>query len=464
MAALAVLALLACDARKPSVVAAAPVHDAQPAACRASAATERLLRGLRQRLVIEAFATRGDVLERTLGALADASRSVEVRTVDRARADELGIKTRGVAFAYGAERDVIPEIESADDGGLELWIAMKISELRDKADAIHHRIGVLVGHGEISLGEANLLPAAAGKPSVREIITRNFPTFEFVDVDLRGGAQPIDETLEGLVVTEPERDLTTTELRRIDDFVMHGRALVVLAGAANMRAGDTKMLATLSTHGLERLLDGYGIELHRDVVLDFERSFQLSAMTQSGVATVRFPAILEVDRDRLDASFLPFFRLERLEMPFVSSLAIHPEKQPSATLKVVARSSAKATLDASDALELGLRTWKPRGEYRQRDIAAYAQGKMHSAFGASSVPDGATARVLVVSAAQMTANPFARAGNPGDAVLLQMATSYGNMEAAPAPLLDAILFMHNTLEAIALDPALAELATRAPCR
>ena len=63
--------------------------------------------------------------------------------------------------------------------------------------------------------------------------------------------------------------------------------------------------------------------------------------------------------------------------------------------------------------------WKPQGQYGQRAVAITLEGTLKSAF-AGNEASGISApaqskdksRVLVISAAQFLANPFARAGNP----------------------------------------------------
>ena len=50
-----------------------------------------------------------------------------------------------------------------------------------------------------------------------------------MSVDLKGGDIAVDENLDGLIITQPGKDLTEKELRRIDQFVMKGKSLAVIA-------------------------------------------------------------------------------------------------------------------------------------------------------------------------------------------------------------------------------------------
>jgi hypothetical protein len=351
--------------------------------------------------------------------------------------DEKGAITQGymgLVFKYGSEKDVIPSLSPDRTDGLEFWITNKLRELRDKADNNKHKVGVLTGHDEMKLTEPNLVPGGQkGKgPSVQDIITQNFKFYEFVPVDLKGGDSAIDETLDGLIITQPGKDLTEKELRRIDQFVMKGKSLAVIASAVNVKPSDATMNATLNIHGLDKLLDGYGIEMRKDVVLDFNHAFTVLVPTESGIARLAFPQFLHVTDDSrftgnealLDTSFPAFFRLDELMFPFVSSIVLHKDKQAEAkTMKVVARSSPYSFRETTDTVDLKpFQHWKPKAEKpEQYDIAATVEGTLNSAFPSGDkmgvdTPEKSAqpARVFVLSASQYLANPFERAGEGQD--------------------------------------------------
>ena len=76
---------------------------------------------------------------------------------------------------------------------------------------------------------------------MQSIIQQALPFYKLEDLDLKEGETEIDEGLVGLIITQPGKDFTDKELRRIDQFVMRGRSLVVVAGAANLKASDSTM-------------------------------------------------------------------------------------------------------------------------------------------------------------------------------------------------------------------------------
>lgn len=375
-------------------------------------------------------------------------------TEDRA---EVAQGYMGLVFTYKTQRDKIPVLSPDYNTGLEFWITNKIRELKDAGDKTKHKIGVLTGHDEIKLSDANLVPGGAGQgaPTIQAIIGQYFPFYEITEVDLKEGDAEIDEALDGLLITQPGKELTEKELRRIDQFVMRGKSLAVLASAVNTKSGDATMTATLDTHGLEKLLLGYGIEMRKDVVLDFGRPFRVRVDTLTGPRTMIFPQMLDVREDSrfsgnealLDTSFAAFFRIPQASFPFASSLALHPDKQPQLgdKLRVVARSSPASLVETGDTVDLRpARQWRPKGEFNQQAIAAVAEGTLKTAF-----PEGdkmgveapgestSAARVLVLSSAQFFANPFVRSGKGPDLGQMGMMMPHGggdeflNMIAVP---------------------------------
>lgn len=394
----------------------------------------------------------------------------------------------GLVFNYGTERDAIKFLPPGQTEGLEFWITNKIREVRDKAEGIKHKIGVLQGHDEIKLTDPNLAPPNAGRYAIQPIITQNFTFYQFQDVDLKGGDAEIDDTLDGLIITQPAKDITEKELRRIDQFVMKGKSLAVFASAVNVKASDATMSAELNNHGLDKLLEGYGIKVKKDVVLDFGRSFRVGVMTQTGMpATALFPQFINVEDDsryegdekRLDTAFPTFFRVPQVIWPFASSVELDRTKQPEVAadkMKIIARSTQYAIHETSDKVDLKpFRAWKPKGTWEQFGIAATVEGPLKSAFPTGDkqgveAPEKSKApsRILVVSSSQFLANPLARAGagqemgGPmgmppmgGDEQLQQLAMPYAQLV-----LTTTILSFKNTLDWITGDTDLLAVSAK----
>ena len=379
----------------------------------------------------------------------------------------------GLVFKYGSERDVIPQLNPSRTEGLEFWITNKIREVRDKAEDIKHRIGVVTGKDELKLSDNNLVARKGrqGSPSMEQILKQAFPFYSIETVELKE-SEPIDEKLAGLIITQPGKDYTDKELRRVDEFLMRGsKSLVVVASAVNLKPQDASMQATLNLHNLDKLLVGYGINIKKNAVLDFGAQFRIPILTASGqVSAIRHPGLLHLyddprlddDKKLLDTGFAAFFRMEEIAFPMASEIELLPKKQPKGVeLKAVARTTPQATVLTSDTVDMALKPqWEPKPPMQQRIVAAAAKGKLKSAFGKNEEIKAneqapTSSRVLVLASSLFLTNPFAYAGNGqemsgqfqmmgsvgGDAQLQAVAQPY-----AQRYLTNTILCLKNTLD------------------
>jgi ABC-type uncharacterized transport system involved in gliding motility auxiliary subunit len=394
----------------------------------------------------------------------------------------------GLVFKYGSEKGV-QQLMPGQAQGLEFLLSNKIREIRNKADNIKHKIGLVTGKDELKLSDTNLLPkqGQGGGASIKAILDQHFPFYDMVDVELKEDSE-IDPELMGLVISQPQKDYTDKELQRIDQFLMRGdKALAVFASAVNIKPNDPKMKATLSTHGLEKLLAGYGINIKKNALLDFGAHLQTPVITQAGIQAVRHPPIAHVAEDPrlegddrvLDTSFPTFFRLQEAAFPYPSSLEILRDKQPAEVkIDVIARTTPNTTELTDETIDMSLRLdgWQPKPPFEQHAIAAAADGPLKSAFPDAEgrgydVPDQAekASRVLVVSSSQFLTNPFAYSGNGpelgqqfqmfgnvgGDPQLLAVAGPY-----AQRYLTNTLLAVKNTMDWISGDQDLLAISAK----
>jgi hypothetical protein len=126
----------------------------------------------------------------------------------------------------------------------------------------------------------------------------------------------------------------------------------------------------------------------------------------------------------------------------------HPERQPAAIVQVVARSTQRAASERFETRSL----WPaendaPRGDLAERALAIGVEGKVASAFGEGSAE---RARIVVISASQFLANPFARAAAAMDSDAALLSQPY-----AQRHLTTTILAFKNTLDWISAEDDLA---------
>lgn len=385
----------------------------------------------------------------------------------------------GLVLKYRSEKDVLPQLDPRQGAGLEFWITNKIRELRDKADDIKHKIGVVTGKDELKLTDNNLVPRQGQGQTVniQGIFNQAFPFYSFEDVTLSEGAE-INPELAGLIITQPQKDYSEGELKRIDEFLMRGgKSLAVFASAVSLKPNDAEMQAELNLHGLDTLTAGYGLNIQKNAVFDFGAEFRLPIMTQGGIAAIRHPGIAHVtdspyfdgDEETLDTSFPSFFRLPEVAFPFPSSIEILKDKQPAdVKIQVVARTTPNASATSEGPVDMKLRSdWRPKPPFEQRAIAAVAEGKLKSAFGETRAPE--PSRVLVIASSEFLTNPFAYSGNGpemdgqfamfagagGDRDLQMVAQPY-----AQRYLTQTILSLKNTLDWMSGDADLLAVSAK----
>src|SRR5579859_493036 len=482
-----------------------------------------LLRSMKQELTVDAYVTRGlpkvdsfvrdlrDLLQeyKNAGGAKFSYTLIEAKDEDtKKKAKDAGLVEQpfgesstteddklavtqgfmGLVFKYGEQQDVIKFLPPDRTDGLEFWITNKIREIRDKGDDIHHKIGILTGHDEIKPSDNNLVPSNMGKFSMQGIITQNFPFYSFTDVDLKSGDAEIPDDLDGLIITQPGKDLSEKELRRIDQFVMKGKSLAVFASAVNVKANDATMNASMNLHGLDKLLGGYGIEVQKDVVLDIWRHARVVVQTAGGMAGAELQQVLDVQDDSrfspeeqlIDTSFACLFRVEDVAVPFASSLAIKQDKQPGTKMHVVMRSTPAAVHLTGDTVDLKpFQKWAPKLKGLQQQqfaVAANVEGTLKSAFQEGDKegverPDQSTkpARVFVLASSQFLANPLSRAGTGpdmgqfgmmmpnlgGDEQLLMLAGPYAQQFVT-----GSILVFKNTLDWLTGDTDLLAVSAK----
>lgn len=485
----------------------------------------RLVRNLKQPIQVDAYVTRGlaqlDTFVRDLtDLLKEYQRAGNGRfkfTIIEANTDELRQRAKdaglepmtsidanavsgdkaeiaqgymGLVIKYGSEKEVIPQMAPNMSTGLEFWITNKVREVRDRAENVKHQIGVVINKDELKLSDPNLLArhGQRGSPNLQQILTSNFPFYSFTDVDLKDGAEEISKDLAGLIITQPRKAYTERELRRIDQFLMRGgKSLVIYASAVTMKPQDPSMQAEIDLHDLNKLTQGYGIDLKKDAVMDYGAQFSFIVPTGTGqFVAIRHPAIARVLDDPrldekeqlLDTKFAGFFRIPELSFPFASSVDLLRSKQPAdVELKIVARSTPQASVVTGDTVDLKLKAdWKPKPPFKQVGLAAYAKGKLRSAFAEAkdesiAVPERAEkdSRVLVVGSSEFITNPFAYAGNGqemggqfqmmgaigGDQLLQSVAQPY-----AERYLMNTIVSVKNTLDWMTGDSDLIEASAK----
>lgn len=280
--------------------------------------------------------------------------------------EELSMKEgyRGIAFIYMGNTRQIAVVE--DTAGLEYQITTILKDMTGE----RMPVGLLTGHEEPTAEQGHKLLAERAK------------TYSFRSVDLSGGDREVPREIRALIISGPTKELNERELRRIDQYLMRGGSVGIFTGNVNVDIEQApNFTASEATHGLNRLLEGYGVRIGKNLVFD-RQCVPLPARGPGGMPVLLpYPAWPVVAFNEQQSAHPVAFRLSQTVMPFASSLS-RPRLRAAKNLKVtdLMRTSAESWLQ-SGSFELDpMQRWRPEGRSGPFTLAIAAEGRIPSAF------------------------------------------------------------------------------------
>ncbi len=128
------------------------------------------------------------------------------------------------------------------------------------------RIGYITGHGEVELNDQQ---SPQGGAILRQVLS---DVYEVQDIDLAAGDIPADLGL--LIINGPRKAYTDSEVFKIDQFLMKGKAALFFLDSFNeINLGQQNpmmqqpVVVPVDT-GLDGLLRAYGVVVNKNIVLD----------------------------------------------------------------------------------------------------------------------------------------------------------------------------------------------------
>jgi ABC-type uncharacterized transport system involved in gliding motility auxiliary subunit len=285
---------------------------------------------------------------------------------------------RGISFHYLGDTKSIKHIDSTD--GLEYEITQTIKQMVGEKT----EVGVLGGHEGPTLEK--------GLSALKQYL----PTYELKEVK---ADQEIPTTLKALLVVHPENALSETELRYINQYVMHGGSLAVFGGGIKMDATQGEKPTALPVDsGLNKLLEKWGVTIDNRIVADAQCGRARMPTQIPGLAIpVPYPPVPIITVDEQQRKHPAMFRINQVALPYAVRLALNDnlKADKAVTRTVLARSSEQAWLMEGDTIALEPReSWSVPGYSGPFTVGVALEGKLPSAFGeakASEAPAGAEA-------------------------------------------------------------------------
>lgn len=309
---------------------------------------------------------------------------VEVRVLEQ---DQQQTKRAwmGISVRYGEEKESLPVVQ--DTSSLEYDLTTIIRRLTRTKTPV---LGVVQGHGEPTPDE--------GLGRLKDALAQNY---EVRGVTLtEGEATKVPDDVDALVVVGPNTAYTEAELKAIDEFIMKGKGAGFLLDRAQVDLRSFQPTAV--SHGVEKLVETYGIELGSQLVGDVDCA-SLSVSEKRGMFVFQRP---------IQYPFIPALKtlvgdsmltrgIAGLTVPF--AVPLYKKQVEGVVVDVLGKSSSKSWLE--DATPEAL---SPQRDYQTADVTMTgpydlimtAKGTMPSFADPAKKSEG-EARVFVVGSSTM---------------------------------------------------------------
>jgi len=309
----------------------------------------------------------------------DGVRRVQHQALDR---DRISVVEgyRGLVIKYLGESKALPVIQ--DTSGLEYDITMAIKELIGDTTTI----GILGGHEGPNLTK--------GLTGLRDAL----PTYELEEVEANADltetvGEGDEEELKyaAVLVVAPETELSETELRYLDRYVMNGGSLGVFGGGVKLNIEGQEPTAETFDPGLNPLLRNWGVEVASNIVYDFPNCSRAPMRGPLGLqVAVPYPPVPIVNTTEEAQEHSVLFRIPSVTMPFTSSLGLTSAPE-GVNVQVLAASSGNSWTESGAGINLRprqLREWRITGERGENELMVAIEGTLPSAFAAVSSESG----------------------------------------------------------------------------
>ncbi|MDP2708657.1 MAG: GldG family protein [bacterium] len=272
----------------------------------------------------------------------------------------------GILIKYGDKTQALPVVQTARD--LEYKITSAIKKLTSDRPA---RIGFWQSNG--AAGAQNGVSAAHEK--LGEI-------YDVTAVDLAVNKN-IPDDLDTLIIIGPVEKFSDNELKALDEFLLRGGSLVILADGVTVEPG---LAAVKNDIGLNKLLEAYGLKLNNNLILD--ASSGLASFSQGFVTfTVDYPYWPKVINSGFDQNNPAVSGLETLVMPWSSSIDVDLDKTGDLAVSYLARSTDNAAA-AADNFNLSPQTPVSGASPGRFNLAVSLSGNFSGSFGGQSTKAG----------------------------------------------------------------------------
>lgn len=367
-------------------------------------------------------------------------------TVGEQSSDALSVREvfMGLAIVYqkpsGDVQEVIPQVFPGMNYEYEL--TRRIRKISSETEI--PTVGFVIGDGsffDTIITEAAKQGGPEGQDPAEAVKTQlagqlksqlfdDLFSIEWVTLD-----QPVADTIDGLVLLGPTKDLGAEGAKNLDAFVMKGKGVAIFQSPYRSNSPDIGVIPGMpkftvpeeNKTGLEGIIESYGVTLNKDTLID-RQSPQVSVVEKvvaymgneplkASVPTLdpRLPLMTNINRKSLLVpnvnllAFMPAERATPLPISSLSRTAASTAAVQAGTLTITeVVSSAETTVKRTNAMGLSVEDAteeKPDEVAGPFPVIVTIEGKL-----ASSVGNGSTdkARLVIASNGDFISNVFNR--------------------------------------------------------
>lgn len=347
----------------------------------------------------------------------------------------------GLAILYQDKSEPLPVIQNTDN--LEYDITAAIQKLaREKIPVL----GIMSGHGE------NL------DQNIRRELEK---LYTLKDVSVIDGTM-VEPDVDIILIIGPTQTFSQRELFVMDQHVMAGKSLIVLADGVLINKDF--FTGNPNNINVNTLLNSYGVSLNSDVVIDLLSQEALQFRSGFFVLIRPYPAWPKIIGRGLDSKNPITSKLRSLTFPWPSSLTILPPKDnTSRQITELLKTSPQSYTLSNETIILNPEALEQQGPATKQSytLAALISGTLQSAFTGKEIPQkGNNGEKNVNKSLQSTLaeEPVLTTTDQAKILVVSSAQFLQTNLFAQSP--ENFIFFANALDAMAQGQSLIEIRSR----
>lgn len=293
--------------------------------------------------------------------------------------DKVSVKRAymGLVVFFEDREEVIPFIQSYSD--LEYSISAAIKRIQKRNKPV---LAYTIGANEFEI------------ESMRGAYLDLYRHYEILPVNLADSSN-INEKADILYIIDPKLYMEKNAKKAIDDFLMRGGKLAVMAGKLKIDPSLEHAVGQMVDMNLDDMLANYGIKIRNDVVRDAQCA-DIMASSETINTTVPFPYMPMVSN--FSRNNIISKGLNNVIFQFPSSIDTSLAKEKNIDCEVIAYTSNMSASQYGEITVDPFYNWRPH-EFPEKRIplAALYKGKFKSFYSDKTSPE---TKIIVVGSGQ----------------------------------------------------------------